>query len=289
MPPVRAIDVRHLGRERVICCWQVGDVLVDPGPEASLEALVEALGGEPPRALLLTHVHLDHAGAAGAIVARWPEIEVHVHESGAPHLADPSKLLRSATRLYGDDMDRLWGQVLPIPEANLRPLAGGETVHGFRVAHTPGHASHHVAYLHEASGRAFVGDVAGVRIEGSDLVVAPTPPPDVDLELWNASLSRVAEWRPTSLGLTHFGAVAHPYEHLAAMRDRLAAAATLARELGSGEFEERLRGEVAAAGEGVAGSYLQAAPPELQWLGLDRYWRKRAEAGAHEANRDAVG
>src|SRR4051794_1066541 len=192
---MQAIDVRHLGHDRVICCWRVGDVLIDPGPEPSLENLFEALGGEAPRALLLTHIHLDHAGGAGAVVRRWPDVEVYVHERGAPHLQDPSKLLASAQRLYGDRMDELWGEVVPVPADRLRPLSGGETIDGFRVAYTPGHASHHVCYLHEESGRAFVGDTAGVHIGDGDLVLPPTPPPDIDLEAWNDSLSLVAEWK----------------------------------------------------------------------------------------------
>jgi len=273
---MRPIDVRHLGRERVICCWQVGDLLIDPGPESSLETLVDALGGEPPRALLLTHIHLDHAGATGAIVRRWPHVEVHVHERGARHLADPSKLLASAARLYGDRMQELWGEIVPVPQENLRPLAGGETVDGFRVAYTPGHASHHVSYLHEDSGRAFAGDVAGVQIRPGGIVLPPTPPPDIDLEAWNESLSLLAQWKPESLAITHFGAVERPFEHLAVMRDRLAAWATLARELDAGAFEAHIRAEVEAVSSPQdAATYLQAVPPEQQWHGLDRYWRMK--------------
>jgi glyoxylase-like metal-dependent hydrolase (beta-lactamase superfamily II) len=273
MPDPRPIDVRHLGRERVICCWQVGDVLIDPGPESSLETLVEALDGDPPRAVLLTHIHLDHAGATGALVRRWPHVEVHVHERGARHLVDPAKLLNSAGRLYGDDMQRLWGEIVPVPEANVRALAGGETVEGFRVRYTPGHASHHVCYLHEDSGRAFVGDMAGVQVVPDGPIVPPTPPPDIDLEAWNASLSQIAEWKPESLALTHFGGVDRPFEHLAAMRDALAHWGTLARELDADEFEARVREEMRE--DEV---YLQACPPALQHLGLDRYWRMRATA-----------
>ncbi|MDX6648810.1 MAG: hypothetical protein QOJ97_761, partial [Solirubrobacteraceae bacterium] len=162
--PMRPIDVRHLGRERVICCWQGDGVLVDPGPESSVATLIDALDGETPRAILLTHIHLDHAGATGALVRRWPGVAVYVHERGAPHLVDPSRLLASAGRLYRDDMARLWGEVVPVPEANVRTLSGGETVEGFRVQYTPGHASHHVSYLHEDSGRALVGDMAGVQV-----------------------------------------------------------------------------------------------------------------------------
>ncbi len=277
---MRAIDVRHLGRERVICCWQVGDVLIDPGPESSLGALLEALGDERPRALLLTHVHLDHAGGAGALARRWPDLEVFVHERGVAHLADPTKLIASAQRLYGEDMDRLWGEIVPVPEERLRPLSGGETLAGdFGVAYTPGHASHHVSYLHRQSGRAFVGDVAGVRIMPHELTLPPTPPPDIDLEAWNESLSQIAEWQPTSLGITHFGVIERPFEQLATMRDRLVAWSTLARELDASEFEEHIRAEVAqgASDPDTAAAYEQAVPLEHQWLGLDRYWSRRDE------------
>jgi glyoxylase-like metal-dependent hydrolase (beta-lactamase superfamily II) len=146
---MRVIDVEHLGRPNVIGCWEVDGALVDPGPESSLETLLAALDGERPAAIVLTHIHLDHAAATGAIVRRWPEIPVYVHELGAHHLIDPSRLLASAERLYGDAMERLWGEIVPVPEQNVRALAGGETVLGLRVAYTPGHASHHVCYLHE--------------------------------------------------------------------------------------------------------------------------------------------
>ena len=182
-------------------------MLVDPGPESSLPTLLEAIGDEQPRAILLTHIHLDHAAATGAMVARWPDLQVYVHERGAPHLIDPSKLLASAERLYGDQLEYLWGKILPVPEANVHVLSGGETVLGMRVAYTPGHASHHVAYLHEESGTAFTGDVAACRIPPSNLVVPPTPPPDIDVELWEESLDTIAAWAPERLALTHFGAI----------------------------------------------------------------------------------
>lgn len=273
---MRLIDVRHLGRERVIGCWEVGGVLIDPGPTSSLANLVDALGGEAPRALLLTHIHLDHAGASGTMVRRWPELPVYVHERGARHLADPSKLLASAGRLYGDQMERLWGEVAPVPERNLRALSGGEEVIGFEVAYTPGHASHHVSYLHTGSRRAFVGDTAGVRIPPSDFVLPPTPPPDIDLDLWNQSIDRILAWRPTSLGLTHFGAVDEPARHLDVVRDRLREQAELAGELGAEGFEREIRERaVRAADADTVEAMLRAAPPEQQWLGLDRYLRSR--------------
>ncbi|HWW68038.1 MAG TPA: MBL fold metallo-hydrolase, partial [Solirubrobacterales bacterium] len=140
---MRVIDVKHLGRPHVIGCWEVDGALVDPGPESSMGTLLEALD-EQPRALLLTHIHLDHAAATGALMRRWPDLEVYVHERGAPHLIDPSKLLASAKRLYGDAMEYLWGEIVPVPVENVKPLTGGETVLGMKVAYTPGHASHHV-------------------------------------------------------------------------------------------------------------------------------------------------
>ena len=273
---MRLIDVEHLGREHVIGCWDLGEVIVDPGPQSSLDALLADLGDRRPRAILLTHIHLDHAGGTGALLERWPDTEVFVHERGAPHLADPSKLLASAERLYGKRMEQLWGRVAPVPEERIRPLAGGEQVHGLRVEYTPGHASHHVSYLDESSGRAFVGDVAAVRIAPSDFVVPPTPPPDIDLEAWFASIERIEAWAPQSLGLTHFGAVEEPGAHLEIVRTRLAEQAQRARELGAADFERLLRSEVSArAGAEAAAALLQAVPPEQQWAGLDRYWRKR--------------
>jgi glyoxylase-like metal-dependent hydrolase (beta-lactamase superfamily II) len=273
---VRVIDVEHLGRPHVIGCWEVDGMLVDPGPESSLPTLLEALGEERPRAILLTHIHLDHAAATGAMVRRWPDLEVHVHERGAPHLIDPARLLASAERLYGDQMERLWGEIVPVPEQNVRVLSGGETVEGMRVAYTPGHASHHVCYLHEGTGTAFVGDVAAVRIPPSDLIVPPTPPPDIDVETWEESIGLVESWRPERLALTHFGPVEDPEPHLVAVRERLREEARLARELSEQEYEKRHRERVAAELDSqTAAELIQAVPPEYQWRGLDRYWSKK--------------
>jgi glyoxylase-like metal-dependent hydrolase (beta-lactamase superfamily II) len=277
---VRLLDVRHLGRERVIGCWEIDSVLIDPGPTSSMENLIEALGGERPRALLLTHIHLDHAGASGALVRRWPELPVYVHERGARHLADPTKLLASAERLYGDQMEQLWGEVAPVPEQNLRALSGGEEVLGFRVAYTPGHASHHVSYLHPPTGRAFVGDTAAVRISPSDFVLPPTPPPDIDLDLWEDSIDRILDWEPDSLGLTHFGEITEPEPHLELVRERLHEQAELAAELSAEEFERRIREHVAErADRETAEAMLQAAPPEQQWAGLNRHLSNRRSVG----------
>jgi glyoxylase-like metal-dependent hydrolase (beta-lactamase superfamily II) len=276
---MRVIDVMHLGRPHVIGCWEVDGLLVDPGPQSSMGTLLEALGDEQPRALLLTHIHLDHAAATGALVRRWPGLEVYVHERGARHLVDPSKLLASAERLYGDQMERLWGEIVPVPEANVKPLAGGEDVLGLRVAYTPGHASHHVCYFHEQSGTAFVGDVAAVRIPPSDLVVPPTPPPDIDIETWLDSVAIVESWRPERLALTHFGAIEDPIEHLETVRKRLREEADLAREFSEADYERHHRAMVAESlGPEAAEELLRAVPPQYQWRGLNRYWEKRAAA-----------
>ena len=139
-------------------------------------------------------------------------------------MASPERLVSSAARLWGGEegLARLYGEMVPVPERNLRVLTGGETVLGdFRVEYTPGHASHHVSYLHEPSGTAFVGDVAGVRIPPADYVMAPTPPPDVDVEAWDRSLDLVEGWAPQALALAHFGRVDDVGPHLGAMRERL--------------------------------------------------------------------
>jgi glyoxylase-like metal-dependent hydrolase (beta-lactamase superfamily II) len=278
---MRAIDTRNHGTEKVICAWDVDGVLIDPGPQSSEETLLAALGGEPPRALLLTHIHFDHAGVSGALVRRWPELPVYVHERGAPHMAAPERLVASAARLYGGEegLRRMWGEVMPVPEANLRVLRGGETVLGdYRVEYTPGHAWHHVSYLHEPSGTAFVGDVAGVRIPPSQYVIAPTPPPDVDVEAWDRSIDLIAGWRPQALALTHFGQVDDVEPHLAAMRERLHETVALAAQHGLDAFAAGIADRVARHAGDLAEQYRQAVPPDQLYLGARRYLDKRAAA-----------
>jgi len=276
---MRVIDLLHLGRERVIGCWQVGDVLVDPGPSSCLPTLLEALGDERPRALLLTHIHLDHAGASGSLARRWPDLEVYVHELGAPHMADPARLIDSATRLYGDDMERLWGEFVAVPEERLRILQGGERLRlgelEFEVAYTPGHASHHVSYL--SDGTAFVGDVGGVQISPGAPSIPPTPPPDIDVEAWHASIGLVAAWKPERLAMTHFGVAEDVDAHLAEVSERLDRWASLARSGDRDAFIAAIEAELrASASTTDALAYAQAAPYDQLFAGLDRYWRQRA-------------
>jgi glyoxylase-like metal-dependent hydrolase (beta-lactamase superfamily II) len=274
---VRVIDLMHLGRERVIGCWQIGDVLVDPGPTSCLPTLLEALGDERPRALLLTHIHLDHAGASGSLVDRWPDLQVYVHEIGAMHLTDPSRLMESARRLYKEDMDRLWGEMVPVPESNIVELRGGERLldDRFEVAYTPGHASHHVSFLHE--GTAFVGDVGGVRITPESIAIPPTPPPDIDVELWHRSIEQIRGWRPERLAMTHFGQSDDVEDQLAQVDARLDSWSTLARDGGREEFVRQVVEEIRSHGSPEqAATYQQAAPVEQLYAGYERYWRTRA-------------
>jgi glyoxylase-like metal-dependent hydrolase (beta-lactamase superfamily II) len=202
----------------------------------------------------------------------WPHVDVYVHERGAPHLAHPERLLASAERLYGDEMDRLWGRTLPVPEERLRVLGKAGEVRPLRYAYTPGHASHHVAYFHEPSGMAFTGDVAGVRIADGP-VSAPTPPPDIDLDAWRASIDLVEAWAPTALAPTHFGRYEDVGAHLAALRAYLDEWGARARDLDQDAWIAAYRARIAGASEVPA--IEQAMPVEQQYAGLARYWSTR--------------
>jgi glyoxylase-like metal-dependent hydrolase (beta-lactamase superfamily II) len=274
----RLVDVMHLGRDRVIAAHLVRDVIIDPGPGSALSNWAESLT-EAPRAVLLTHIHLDHAGATGTLVRRFPRLQVYVHERGAPHLVDPSKLLTSAGRLYGsENMDRLWGEVAPVPADAIVTFSGGEEIEGFRVVYTPGHASHHVSYLDLDSGEAYVGDMAGVRVPPSAYTLMPTPPPDVDLEAWHQSLFAIGDWRPKSLHLTHFGPVADVEAQLERAHRSLARVAELSHAGDREAYMRTLEADIERDADPEAAVRLrQAAPPEYDWLGLERYWQKRRQ------------
>jgi glyoxylase-like metal-dependent hydrolase (beta-lactamase superfamily II) len=273
---VRVIDLMHLGRPRVIGCWQVDDILIDPGPTSCLETLLGALGDERPGALLLTHIHFDHAGAAGSLVERWPDLRVYVHERGARHMADPERLYNSARRLYGDDMERLWGDMVAVPEENLEVLSGGETILGdIAVRYTPGHASHHVSYLRD--GTAFVGDVGGVRITEDAMTIPPTPPPDIDVDAWHESIALIRDWRPRRLAITHFGGYGDVDDQLDALERRLDEWSRLARDGDRSAFIAAVQEQIRRDGTPEqAATYEQAAPVEQLYAGYERYWSKRA-------------
>jgi glyoxylase-like metal-dependent hydrolase (beta-lactamase superfamily II) len=292
------IDLQFLGRRNVIAAGIVqspaGVAIVDPGPTSCLATLELGLQGQgirwdDVRHVLLTHIHLDHAGATGTIIRSHPEITVMVHERGARHMIDPARLLESATRLYGEQMDRLWGEFAPVPQKNIVVLNGGEQIQAggrtFDVAYTPGHASHHVSYFDPSSGVAFVGDVAGVCTQEHGWVLPPTPPPDIDLEIWQTSVDRLLGWSPSTLFLTHFGPVTRVRPHLAELLDHLQLIAGVVREsldtAGTDEekserFAEWLRQELRREMSDVqVDSYVVAAGFKYLWYGLARYWRKK--------------
>lgn len=294
------IDLQFRGSVRVIATpflTGIGGVtLIDPGPTSCLPVLEaglreRGLSLRDVRSILLTHIHLDHAGAAGTIVERVPHVRVYVHERGAPHMIDPAKLLASTARLWGDQMDSVWGAFLPVPASQVTALQGGERLDvggtALRVAYTPGHAKHHVSFLDEHAGTAYVGDTAGVRVSG-DYLIAPTPPPDIDIETWLASLDTIDAWQPVSLFLAHFGEVTPARAHLGRFRTTLTSAAARVEELmkaGSTDeersrlFVERMRQDTRRAmPENEARATELAAPFDQLWQGLARYWQKKRES-----------
>jgi len=276
--PPEPLDLLHLGRERVIGVYLLetpeGPALFDCGPSTCVPALKQALRErglelQDVLHLLLSHIHLDHAGAAGVLVREHPELQVHVSPIGAPHLVDPTRLEQSARRLYGDEFDTLWGELAPVPQANVRET--GDRVLGFDCFPSPGHASHHVCYL-DRNGTLYSGDAAGVRIQPSGFVLPPTPPPEFDLVAWESTLDELERRSPARLALIHFGVADDPREHLAELRQRLRAWTAL---VGEGASEEEF--EAAAIGElgEDAPGYVQAMPPWQSYAGLRRYWDKQ--------------
>jgi glyoxylase-like metal-dependent hydrolase (beta-lactamase superfamily II) len=297
---VHCIDLEFLGRRAVIAAGVVtgprSAVIVDPGPASSLETLRTALaardvGVEDLEAVLLTHVHLDHSGCVGVLVRERPHLEVYVHERGAPHVIDPSKLLASAGRLYQGGMDSLWGEVPAVPASNVRVLAGGERLQvagrTVEVAYTPGHASHHVSYFDHETRTAFVGDTAGIRLPGRQHVLPPTPPPDIDLEAWFESIDVIEGWKPAQIFLTHFGPFTDSEAHLERMRTQLGRVSEFARmtlkepaaddEQRKARFREMMLADVRTELPDPVASepYETAVSSDHSWLGLARYWRKR--------------
>jgi glyoxylase-like metal-dependent hydrolase (beta-lactamase superfamily II) len=273
------LDLRHLGAERVIGAYVLdtaeGPALFDCGPSSCVEHLRSAIGERgieltDVRHLLLSHIHLDHAGAAGVLVRDHPGLQVHVSEIGAPHLVDPSRLESSARRLYGDLFDDLWGELAPVPSENVHVV--GDDVLGLACFPTPGHASHHVCYLDD-EGTLYAGDAAGVRIQPHSFVLPPTPPPDFDLDTWLRTLDEIERRAPARLALVHFGVADDVDRHLAELRRRLHAWVEL-----EGVTEEEFAQAVAADIDGAADEYERAMPFWQSYAGLKRYWEKRRAA-----------
>ena len=288
------IDLRVKGVLGAIGAYLVqtadGPGVIDCGPSSSLETLRRELADRglavgDLRHLLLTHIHFDHAGAAGVLARENQRLEVHVSEVGAPHLADTSRLEASARRLYGDAFDDLWGEVAPVPAERLHAI--GEEVVGFRSFPTPGHASHHVSFLDEA-GTLFAGDVAGIRITPSRFIVAPTPPPDVDLEAWEESLIEIERRAPNRLAVTHFGIFEDVEEHLATLRLALRESSErVVHGMDVDTFVTALTDDIHTAAPDLLNQYITGVSLRDCFGGLERYWRKRRERLAAEAFRHA--
>jgi glyoxylase-like metal-dependent hydrolase (beta-lactamase superfamily II) len=278
------LDLHYFGTPRVIGAYLLetedGPALFDCGPASSIGALLERLAERglrlsDVRHLLLSHIHLDHAGAAGVLVREHPALQVHVSGIGAPHLVDPSRLERSARRLYGDAFDALWGELAPVPEANIRIAA--DDVVGLACFPAPGHASHHVCYV-APDGTLYAGDAVGVSLQPSRHVLPVSPPPDVDVEAWHRTIDEVERRRPERLALIHFGIVQAPEEHLTRLRSQLDLWAARVRDGASEEeFVAVVRAELAADEDDLE-PWERAAPLWQSYAGLRRYWDRRAAA-----------
>jgi glyoxylase-like metal-dependent hydrolase (beta-lactamase superfamily II) len=303
MHKITTLDDRWMGRPRSIGTALLESdghrAIVDPGPGSTLDTLRKELGARGVSvhdldAILLTHIHLDHAGSSGALVKENPRVAVYVHKLGAPHMIDPAKLLRSAARLWPDNLEQLFGEVLPVAESNLRILEGGETIklgsRKIEVAYTPGHASHHVSYFDSVEGVAFVGDTTGIRIEGHSYVMPATPPPDIDLRLWDSSFATILERQPKRLFLTHFGFSENPAAHIAEFRERLQRWMETTEKIlqtaksDSGAMDSFMAAMRAEIGEHLppeeVEQYVATAGLNLSFLGLARHARKRAQAAS---------
>jgi glyoxylase-like metal-dependent hydrolase (beta-lactamase superfamily II) len=290
-------DLGFLGQPGIIATGLLagadGVALIDPGPSTTLRGLEQSLAGRgvalsDVRSILLTHIHLDHAGATGSLVADCPNATVFVHEAGAPHLVDPTKLIASASRLYGADMERLWGEIRAVPADRIRAIAderlhvAGRTI---EVARTPGHASHHVSFYLPDSGVAFVGDTAGICRASGRVVLPATPPPDIDLDAWRRSTSRILDWNPDVLFLTHFGPQRAPRVHFGDLWARMEewsgrVQASIARpgtdEDRAKQFTAEVMEDLArATSRDEAAAYSSAARFDFSWAGLARYWRRK--------------
>lgn len=297
-PDVWCIDLGFQGRAGVVAAFLVthprGHTLIETGPSstlAALEAGVTAAGArlDEVTQLLVTHVHLDHAGAAGTLLGRLPGARVYVHPRGAPHLVEPGRLMASATRIYGDRMEPLWGRVDPCPADRVVSLADGEEVQcgsrTLRALHTPGHAIHHMAFHDADGGSVFTGDVGGVRLPGTLHVRPPTPPPDIDVEAWHRSVDRLRSLAPSCLDLTHFGRFTDPGPHLDDLLHRLDALVKWAAErLARGDTPPAMTVALRVASatelddEGVgdlAEAYELATPSGMTVDGVVRYLTRR--------------
>ena len=281
------IDLFHAGVSRSIGTYLLdtseGLSLFDCGPTSCVPALKAGLAERgyelgDVRNLLLSHIHLDHAGAAGVLVREHPELQVWVSEIGAPHLVDPARLERSSRRLYGEAFDELWGELAPVPEANVRPCVGSTQgalarAAGLEAFATPGHASHHICFYDGST--LYAGDAAGVRIQPGRTVLPPTPPPDVDVESWYRSLEQIERRAPDRLALVHFGVADDVSRHLTQLRERIDEwAGRVEQGMTEDEFVAAARSDLP---DDERDDYDRAMPFWQSYQGLARYWDLRRE------------
>ncbi|MEY3051361.1 MAG: hypothetical protein RLY31_1146 [Bacteroidota bacterium] len=296
---IHTLDLNFMGTTGAVAAYAIpgedGLTLVETGPHSTLPALRAALLAHgyslsDVRHALLTHIHLDHAGAAWALAAAGATI--YVHPVGMRHLLAPERLMASARQIYGSEMDRLWGEMRPIPSERLVAVGHGETLmlggHGFAAWHTPGHAVHHISW--QLEGVVFTGDVAGIRIGSQAVVQPPCPPPDIDIPAWESSIELLSSLRPAALYLTHFGEVTAVDEHLRSLRSELSGWTEWMRpyfldavptEQVIPLFERYVESQLEAAGVGAADRirYRYANPAWMSVSGLLRYWRKATDKG----------
>ena len=280
------IDLHHSG-PGIVGCYLLetedGPALFDCGPASCVDTLKAGLRERGLELtdlahVLLSHIHLDHAGAAGVLVREHPGLQVHVSEIGAPHLVDPSKLEASARRLYGDLFDDLWGELAPIPSENVHVV--GDRVAGLDCFPTPGHASHHVSYLDE-DGTLYAGDAAGIRLTGAHFVMPPLPPPEIDLEAWERTIEEIGLRAPGALALIHFGVHHDVAGHLSSLRETIRRWAERVEDgMDEETFVAAARFDVLQSDPELVDDYERAGPYWHHFRGLERYWKKRREPGA---------
>lgn len=273
---IEAIDTRFKGIEHAIVCHRAGEVLIDPGPASSIGHVIEALGDIVPSHILLTHVHLDHAGGTGKLVEHYPQAQVYIHEVGLPHIVDPARLLASAERTFGELLAQ-FGETIGVPAANVNAIADGDIIEGFEAISSPGHSGHHMCFFHEQSKTMLTGDLAGQSVAPDHLTLLSTPPPEIDVELWIESIDRCAERYPSTLAMTHGGRITDVAGQFERAKRELRRGSEYAREHSQDEFVAQIERELETVAPEVAEALYVALPPLDQlYLGYERYWNKRA-------------
>jgi glyoxylase-like metal-dependent hydrolase (beta-lactamase superfamily II) len=303
---ITGVDTRMAGKTSITSGYLLHGsepALVETGPTTSAEAVMAGLAslglsGEDLAHIVVTHIHLDHAGGVGTLAGHFPRATIWVHERGAPHLAQPGKLVASATRVYGEErMQRLFGPVEPVPADRMRAVGDGDRIplgqRDLDVLYTPGHASHHVALVDSRSGAVFTGDALGIHLPDDRVLRPATPPPDIDVEAGIQSIERIRAHARSVLLFSHFGPVNEVDELCSLAEARLRKWADIVREAlaETDDFDQvaaLLDRRTASEFEGVESvdpsRYDMLSDMRMNAAGLVRYWKKRAEADARGAS-----